>query len=183
MLFWLWTILTLVMFLFVLKMVYVFCTALVLPFTKGALYVSTSRVRIRAFLDAVPMSPGQLLVDIGCGNGRVLKSASERYGVQAVGYELNLMAYFNAWLRCLGKNGVRVVRGNFWNADLSSADVIFCYLFPDVMDRLGQKIRLEAKLGAMVISCNFPIPGMVPQRVLRPAGALHHDPIYIYRKD
>ena len=47
---------------FVLKLTYVFCTALVLPITRGALYVSTSRVRISAFMDAVPMQPGQLLI-------------------------------------------------------------------------------------------------------------------------
>ncbi|NIQ92660.1 MAG: hypothetical protein GWN93_28255, partial [Deltaproteobacteria bacterium] len=78
---------------FVLKLAYVFCTALVLPFTRGALYVSTSGVRISAFMDAVPMQPGQLLVDIGCGDGRVLRKVRKRYGARALGYELNLLAY------------------------------------------------------------------------------------------
>lgn len=178
---WVWTTLILAGVLFVLKMVYVFSTALALPFTQGALYVSTSGTRIRAFLDTVPMAPGQLLIDLGCGDGRVLGSAWNRYGVRAVGYELNLMAYCRARLRCIGKKGVKVVRSNFWKADLSRADVVFCYLFPDVMQRLAKKIRKEVKPGATVVSCNFPVPGIVAQQVLRPEGALHHDPIYIYR--
>ncbi len=60
---------------FLLKMAYVIRTALALPFTRGALYVSTSRARISAFLDAVPMESGQLPVDLGCGDGRVLRKA------------------------------------------------------------------------------------------------------------
>lgn len=178
---WLWTILIIAGALFVVKMVYVFSTALALPYTQGALYVSTSGARIRSFLGAVPMAPGQLLIDLGCGDGRVLTSAFARYGVRAIGYELNLMAYCRARLRCFGKRGVKVVRRNFWKADLSHADVVFCYLFPDVMKRMAKKIHKEVKPGAIIVSCNFPVPGMAPQQVLRPQGAMHHDPIFIYR--
>jgi SAM-dependent methyltransferase len=167
--------------LFVLKMTYVFSTALVLPVTQGALYVSTSDARIQAFFEAVPMRPGQQFVDLGCGDGRVICGATRRYGVQATGYELNPVAYLRARLRCAGKRGARVVWRDFWDADLSRADVIFCYLFPDVMQRLAGKIRAEARPGALVISCNFPVPDFVPRQVLRPTGSLHHDPIYIYR--
>ena len=181
--FWLWGIIILAGVLFAVKMVYVVTTALALPATQGALHVSTSSVRIQAFLDAVPMAPGQLLVDLGCGDGRVLRRANARYGVRAVGYELNLMAYLRARVQSLGKPGVRIIRGNFWKTDLGCADVVFCYLFPDVMGRLAQKIRSEVKPGTLVVSCNFALPGFTKGRVLRPAGGLHHDPIYIYRTD
>ena len=178
---WIWTILGLAGVAFAVKMLYVLNTALVLPATQGALYVSTSMARIRAVFDAVPMASDQLLVDLGCGDGRVLRAASRRFGVRAVGYEINPMAYLRARLRCLGRTGVRVVRRNFWSADLRGADVVFCYLFPDVMARMAEKIHTDAKPGAVVVSCNFPVPGLTPKRILRPPGALHHDPIYIYR--
>ena len=178
--FWFWGFFLLAALLFAGKMIYAISTALVLPATQGALYVSTSTTRIKAFLDAVEMQPGQLLVDLGCGDGRVLCSASDRYGVRAVGFELNPWAYLRARLRCLGKKRVRVVPGNFWKADLRKADVIFCYLFPDVMERLAEKIQKEAKPGAVVVSCNFPVPGLFSQQVLRPMGGLHSDPIFIY---
>lgn len=178
---WIWGILILAGILFVAKMVYVVTTALALPATQGALFVSTSSARIKAFLDAVPMKPEQTLLDLGCGDGRVLACAVDRYGVRAVGYELNLLAYLRAWFRCFGRKNLKVVRKNFWHADLSGADVVFCYLFPDVMGRLVRKVRKEAKPGSVLVSCNFPVKGLVPERVLRPKGALHHDPIFIYR--
>lgn len=167
--------------LFAIKVIYVISTALVLPVTKGALYVSTSRVKIAAFMEAVPMKAGQLLVDLGCGDGRVLRQARSRYGIRAVGYELNPMAYFRARLRCFGVKGVQVKWQNFWTADLSEADVVFCYLFPDVMRILAGKLRSELKPGAVIVSCNFALPGLAPDRVLRPGNSLHNDPIYIYR--
>ena len=180
--FWIWIIVALMGALFLVKMIYVISTSLVLPVTQGALYVSTSRVRIRSFLDAVPMKPGHLFVDLGCGDGRVLHHAVNRYGVRAVGYELNPMAYLNARLRCIGEKNIQVRWCNFWKADLSQADVVFCYLFPDIIERMAEKIRTGIRRGAMVVSCNFPIPGFIPHQVLRPDGSLHHDPIYIYKR-
>ena len=166
---------------FGLKLTYVFCTALVLPFTRGALYVSTSRLRIEAFLDAVPMRAGQLLVDIGCGDGRVLRKVRTRYGVRGVGYELNLLAYVKARILCFGLKDIQIKWRNFWTADLSDADVVFCYLFPDVMRDLAAKLKSDLKPGAVVVSCNFHLPGFIPDRILRPGNSLHNDPIYVYR--
>ena len=178
---WIWGIIALCGVLFAIKLIYVINIALVLPATQGALYVSTSAARIDAFLDAVPMRPDQLLVDMGCGDGRVLSRANRRYGIRAVGYELNPMACLRAWMRCLGQSSTTVLMQNFWTADVSSADVIFCYLFPDIMVRMAAKLQSEARPGAVVVSCNFALPGWDARQVLRPAGALHNDPIYIYR--
>jgi trans-aconitate methyltransferase len=166
---------------FGLKLAYVLCTAMVLPATRGALYVSTSRVRISAFLDAVPMCAGQLLVDIGCGDGRVLRQVRRKYAVRAVGYELNLLAYVKAKLLCFGRENIQIKWRNFWTVDLSNADVVFCYLFPDVMRDLAAKLKSDLKPGAVVVSCNFDLPGWSPERVLRPGNSLHNDPIYVYR--
>ncbi len=169
--------------LFSLKMAYVLCTALALPATQGALYVSTSRPRIAAALDAVPLRPGDLLVDLGCGDGRVLRLARRRCPIRGIGYELNPLAYAKARLLCFGSPGIEVRMRNFWSADLSGARVVFCYLFPDVMARMARKLTAELRPGAMVVSCNFPLPGCRPERVLRPGGSLHNDPIYIYSAD
>lgn len=167
--------------LFAIKLAYVLCTALVLPVTQGALYVSTSQVRISSFIEAVPMDPGQVLVDLGCGDGRVLRRVHKVHGARAIGYEINPLAYLRARIQSLGLMDVEVRWRNFWNADLSDADVVFCYLFPDVMKALSAKLRSDLKPGAVVVSCNFNLPGFSPERILRPGNTLHNDPIYIYR--
>ena len=178
---WIWAFIILAGGLFALKIGYVLTTALALPITQGALFVSSSRVRVAAFIDAVPMQAGQLLIDIGCGDGRVLRMVSKRCGVRSIGYEVNLMAYIKARLLCLGDRNIQIRWQNFWKQDLAGADVVFCYLYPDVMKRLSDKLRSELKPGTRVASCNFALPGFQCQKVLRPGGILHNDPLYIYQ--
>jgi len=167
--------------LFILKLLYVLAFGWTLPVTRGALFVSTASVRIKTFLNAVPMETGELLVDIGCGDGRVLRAAHRRYGVKAIGFEVNPLAYLTARVLGLRTPGIRIKRGNFWPEDLGDADVVFCYLFPDVMERLAGKLEKELRPGTRVISCNFPLPGWRADRVLRPDSTRHNDPIYLYR--
>ena len=124
---------------------------------------------------------GGLIVHIGCGDGRVLRLASKRYGARAIGYEVNLLAYIKARLLCLGDNNIQIKCKNFWKENLAGADVVFCYLYPDLMQRLSDKLRCDLKPGTVVASCNFALPGFQSQKVLRPGGALHNDPVYIYQ--
>ncbi len=166
--------------LFVIKMIYVISTTVALPITQGALFVSSTRHRISAFLDAVSMKKGDVLIDLGCGDGRVLKMAAKRYGVCAIGYELNPMAYMKARVYSIFSKNVQIRFANFHNADISTADVVFCYLFPDVLPKLSQKLVNELKPGAIFVTCNFPLKGIEANTIIKPEGSLHSDPIYIY---
>ena len=168
--------------LFIIKMIYVASVAIALPVTQGALYVSTSKVRIDAFLEEIHLKPDDLLVDIGCGDGRVLRKANKLYGNPCIGLEMNFMAYVKAKILSLGYKNVQILYQNFFDFDLSTADVVFCYLFPDVMKKVSDKITSDLKKGAILVSCNFELPGFVPDKILKPMGSLHHDPIFIYAK-
>jgi SAM-dependent methyltransferase len=141
----------------------------------------SARIRVKTFLDHVPMEAGIRLVDIGCGDGRVLRAARERYGVQAIGFEVNPLAYFLSLLRTSGLRGIEIHYRNFWKVNLRDADIVFCYLFPDVMARLGEKLKSELRPGTPVVSCNFPLPGWTHVDVFHPDSSLHGDPIYLYR--
>jgi SAM-dependent methyltransferase len=178
---WIWLFIILTGSLFGLKMIYILCVAAALPVTQGALYVSTTRARIAAFIAAVPMKPGQVLVDLGCGDGRVLRYARRRCNVKAIGFEVNLLAYLKAQVLGIGQKNIDIRFKNFWSQNLAEADVVFCYLYPDVMQKLSAKLKAELKPGTVVVSCNFALPGFNPLRMLRPEGSLHNDPLYIYR--
>ena len=178
---WIWIFIVLTGSLFGLKMTYVLCTALALPATQGALYVSTTRTRIAAFIEAVPMKKGQLLVDLGCGDGRVLRQAWKNYKVRAIGFEVNLLAYIKAQVLSIGLKHVEIRRKNFWSQNLAGADVVFCYLYPDVMRKLSTKLKAELNPGTLVVSCNFALPGFKLLSVLHPECSLHNDPVYVYQ--
>ncbi len=178
---WIIILLTVMGILIVGKMLFAFSLVSVFPITQGAMFHPSARIKVRTFLDHVPMIAGELLVDIGCGDGRVLLEARRRYGVRALGFEVNPLAYALSHLRTRRTEGIEVRLANFWNVDIGDADVVFCYLFPDVMVRLGEKLLRELRPGAFVVSCNFPIPGWTHKELLYPGSSGHADPIYLYQ--
>ena len=71
-----------------------------------------------------------------------------------------------------------VVRyADFWKADLENADLVYCYLFPDLLSRLEKKLEQELRNGCSVISCNYPLPNWKPYKVI---SANDLDPVYLY---
>jgi len=173
--------LTVVTVLVVFKIILVGSIVGAFPVTQGAMFHPTARIRLKTALDYVPMAKGDLLVDIGCGDGRVLLAAARRYGACAIGYEINPLAYILARMRTWGKKEIQVKYANFWREHLGRADVVFCYLFPDVMGKLAEKFSRELRPGTRIISCNFPLPHWQAVKVLYPPSSLYGDPIYIYQ--
>ncbi len=97
--------------------------------------------------------------------------------MRAVGYEINPWAYLLArTLNFLLRVPAEVRFGDFLKSDLSGYEVIFCYLFPDVLRELAEKIRREARPGTLIVSVNFPLPGWRPYKVIHQGN-----PIYFYR--
>ena len=178
---WIFMVLVLLGSLVILKLLLALSIVSVLPVTQGAMFHPSAKIRVKTFLDYVPMTAKELLIDIGCGDGRVLREARRRYGVRVLGIEVNPLIYLLARIRNLGMKGVEVRWCNFWKVNLKDADVVFCYLFPDVMKNLAEKLESELRPGTRVISCNFPLPGWSHTAVFYPESSLHGDPIYFYR--
>jgi ribosomal protein L11 methylase PrmA len=164
-----------------LKMAFALLTGLSSFKTGGAMFTTTHRSKIKKILEAIPMHPGQVVYDLGCGDGRFLIAAAKRYKVKAIGFEINPWAYLLSRFRVgLCQANVSIHFQDFWKADLSEADIVFCYLFPDVMERLREKLSKELKAGAKVISCNFEMPGWKPEKIIIASHPTHTDPIFIY---
>jgi ribosomal protein L11 methylase PrmA len=166
-----------------LKMAFAFLTGLSTFKTGGAMFTTTHRSKIKKILEDVSMVPGQVVYDLGCGDGRFLIAAAKRYDVRAIGFEINPWAYALSRFRVgFWQANVSIHFKDFWKADLSEADIVFCYLFPDVMEKLKRKLSQELKAEAKVISCNFEIPGWRPEKIITASHPIHSDPIFIYTK-
>ncbi len=151
-------------------------------FTGGSTFVPTSKQKIEKVLDLVPMAPGALVIDLGCGDGRFLLAAERRYDVEAVGYDINLTAYLLARLNILYHRArARVYLKNFRKVDLGQADYIFCYLFPDVLRGLKRKFDAELKAGCVVVSCDYLIEEWREPEVVSYPVNNKEEKIYIYR--
>lgn len=125
----------------------------------GAPYLPTLRTERQKVFDLLNLQPGQLFVDLGCGDGVMLVMAAEQ-GLKAIGYEINPFLWFYAWLRTrrYGRK-VSVKYKSFWQADLSNADGIFVFLITHHMKRLDKLLsKCASKNKLKVVSNAFKIP-------------------------
>ncbi|MDO8669253.1 MAG: 50S ribosomal protein L11 methyltransferase [Candidatus Buchananbacteria bacterium] len=130
-----------------------------LVMTGGVPFISTNKKDFKAILKAVDLKPNEVIYDLGCGKAHLLIYASKYFGAKGVGYELTLWPYLWAKLKIhLSQAQVKVFRQNFFRADLTKADVVFCYLFPEVMAKLEPKFAQELKSGSRVVSYGFKLP-------------------------
>jgi SAM-dependent methyltransferase len=128
----------------------------------GAPWFPSLEPHVKAALDLLDLKEGQLVYDLGCGDGRFLVAAAER-GLRAVGYELNPFMFVYAWLATRKyRHQVKVRFGNFWKADLSDADAVFVFLLTKYMKQFDQLIKTKASKGVKVASHAFKIPGKKP---------------------
>ncbi len=112
------------------------------------------------------------MLELGCGDGKVLIAAAER-GYNVVGYELNPILACIAWLRTRRYGPrVRVVCGNFWFSRWPEADGIFVFLLQKFMVKLDMTVTAQPNRPIRLVSFAFHIPGKEPDAT--------RDGIYLY---
>jgi SAM-dependent methyltransferase len=128
----------------------------------GAPYLPTLKDQVVNAMDLIDLKPGQTLLELGSGDGRVLAAAAEK-GCYAIGYELNPLLVIYSWLRTrkYGKK-VRVIWGNYWHRELPKCDAIFVFLLQQYMGKLDKKIIQECSNPVKLVSFAFEIPHKKP---------------------
>jgi predicted RNA methylase len=129
---------------------------------RGALWVPTPQSTVRKMLKMADVGPGDVVYDLGSGDGRVIITAARQFGARAVGIEVDPLRYLWTQLaitvfRLRGQ--VKVVWGDFFNQDLSRADVVTVYLQQETNLRLMNKLMHELRPGTRVVSHTFTFPG------------------------
>lgn len=114
-------------------------------------------LELRQPLQGMTLQQGQVLLELGCGDGKVLVAAAEK-GFKVVGYELNPLLAFIAWLRTRKYNNqVKVICGNFWTAEWPKADAVFTFLLPRYMSKLDAKMQSYKYKPVSLVSIAFAI--------------------------
>ncbi len=131
-------------------------------------------------LQNLDFKPGQIIYDLGCGDGSVLFAIAKRQpAIKAIGLEVSLFPFFIALIRKYlgGYKNVSLRFQNLFKAPISEADVVFAFLLPKSYPRLIAKFAKELRPEAMVIVEAWPLPNIKPEKTLTSEGLL---PIYLY---
>jgi len=166
----------------------------------GAMYTRIDKKRLKKIMELGHLKSSMTVYDLGAGFGRIMLEASKS-GATVVGYEIDPFKVFWINLQIEGKfhlhrlltDGLTggllhnpykydskmirtsIIRENLLHADLSKADVVYCYLAPGLMQKLGDKASQEMKHGSKIITVEHKISSLKPS---------HDDPIdkiYVYR--
>ena len=131
----------------------------------GAPFLPTLRGQINEALNQLNLQPGQTMLELGCGDGRVLVAAARR-GLTVVGYELNPILAFVAWLRTRRYHSHSIVIwGDFWRASWPPADGVFGFILPRYMTKLHKKLIQYPYKPIKVASFAFTIPDNKPAKI------------------
>jgi len=123
---------------------------------------------INMALELAEIKEGERVYDLGCGDGRVLVQAAKKYDCHGVGYELVYPVMLLAKLRAKISGVEKAIEfrcKNIFCSDLENADVVFCFLTPRLMEKIGDYVKQKKmKSGARIVSYAFSMRNYVPER-------------------
>ena len=133
----------------------------------GAPFVPTPIPVVERMLELAKVTPGDIVYDLGSGDGRVVITAAQRYGARGVGIELNPVWVRDArrFAEALGVTDKVTFRiEDLFTTDLREATVVTLYLYPSMNRKLAPRWLAELKPGARIVSHEYGIGDWPPDR-------------------
>ena len=136
-------------------------------------FVATPQPVADAMLKLAGVTPGDVVYDLGSGDGRIVILAAQKYRARGVGIEIDpRLVEISRQVAREGEVDDRVtfIEGDLFAADLSKATVVTLWLSETVNARLEAKLKRELRPGARVVSHQFPIGRWPPDRQITADG-------------
>lgn len=132
-------------------------------------FVPTPPGAVERMIEMAELEPGDVVYDLGCGDGRIVVAAARRQRVKAIGVDINpeRVAESRENVRAAGlESSVEIRQADIFALDLRDADVVFLYLTPRLNERLMPQLR-QLKPGARIISYEFDMGASKPVELVR----------------
>lgn len=131
-------------------------------------YLATTQDVVDEILKQAKVTKQDVVCDLGCGDGRFVVTAAQRYGCRGVGYEIDPQLVATGRRKAETAkvaDRVQIVEQDIFEVDLRNVTVVTLFLLPDLNRRLIPQLERLPK-GARIISHEFEIPGLKADREL-----------------
>jgi SAM-dependent methyltransferase len=133
-------------------------------------YVPTKEPVLDRMLQMARVRPGDVLYDLGCGDGRIVIAAARRFGIKGVGIDIDpaRIAEARENARKAGvADRVTFIQGDLFDADIKDATVVTLYLLPEVNLKLRPKLLSDLKPGTRIVSHNYDMGDWKPEQTAK----------------
>jgi len=155
------------------------CGSPVAVWTDGEVpFVPSTPEVIDRMLEMARVKPGDVVYDIGSGDGAIIVRAAKKYGAKCVGIEIDQDLVQKARSNALREKVEHLVEFRAQDAftvDVSPATVVTLYMLPEFNAKLRPILEKQLKPGSRVVSHDYPIEGWTPDRVEIVKGTFLHD--------
>jgi SAM-dependent methyltransferase len=148
--------------------------------TPDVIFVPTPNEVVDKMLEIAKVTPKDVVYDLGCGDGRIVITAAQKYGVRAVGIDIDpkRIAEANANAKAAKvTDKVRFIEGDLFEADISEATVVTLYLLTRLNEKLKPKLQKELQPGTRVVSHAFDMGDWAPEQKTQVAAST----VYLWR--
>jgi SAM-dependent methyltransferase len=138
---------------------------------------------IAAMLEAAKVGAGDVVYDLGCGDGEIIIAAAKLHGARGVGVDLDPERIRNARANAASAGvteRVTFVEQDLFKTDVSPATVVTLYLLPELNERLRPKLLRELRPGSRIVSHDFGMGDWVPERTITVPLARDHR-VFLWR--
>ena len=133
-------------------------------------YVPTHERIVAEMLKVANVKKGDVLYDLGSGDGRIVITAAKRFGTRGVGVDIDPVRVKEARANAV-KEGVtdkvKFLQQDLFETDIREATVVTLYLLPEVNLRLRPKLLADLKPGTRVVSHNYDMGDWTPLKTLQ----------------
>lgn len=146
-------------------------------------YVPSSRKTTKKMIEVSGLQPGEVVFDLGCGDGRIVFAADKQGAGKCIGVEISpfFVSYSRFRKMLLGAKRTEIRYGNiFAQPDLPDADIIFFYLLPKPIQRFFDIFWHQLKPGTRIVSHGFAPNNITPDQTYEKSQA--HSKIYVFVK-
>ena len=141
-------------------------------------YVPTPQNVVDKLLDAAKIQKDDVLYDLGCGDGRIVINAAKRFGIKAIGYDIDPKRVAESKenvKRNKVEHLVTIEQKDIFTVDLSPASVVTLYLLPELNVRLIPQLE-KLKAGSRIVSHDFDMEGVEPETTWTVIARDHRTP-------
>ena len=154
---------------------------------KLAPYYPTPLTIVEKMLDLGELKAGEKMFDLGSGDGRIVIMAAQKYKADATGVEFvdDLYRQSMQKIRTLGlEKTARIIHGDIFKQDYSSADMITVYLLPASNNKLRPLLEQQLMKGTRIVSHDFPFRDWTPVKEvsIEDDGEGRSHTLYLYKR-